>query len=138
MAGKGSAVATIGPAGSVTELVASLAARKVGALVVVDQADALVGIVSERDVVRALHIHGAATLNLTVADLMTSPVQTCAPEDEVGMLARTMTQGRFRHMPVLDGGSLAGIVSMGDIVKNRIDELEAAHDQLVGYISSAQ
>ncbi len=138
LASKGSAVATIGPAGSVTELVASLAERNVGALVVVDEAGALVGIISERDVARALHSHGVAALQLTVTDLMTTSVQTCAPGDEVRTLARTMTEGRFRHMPVLDGGALAGIVSMGDIVKNRIDELETEHDQLMGYISSAQ
>ena len=106
-------------------------------MVVVDRGR-VVGIVSERDVARGLHEHGAGVLGLEVVDLMTHDVRTCAPDDAIRDLASTMTEGRFRHMPVLDDGRLAGIVSIGDIVKNRIDELETEQDQLFGYIATAQ
>ena len=135
---KGTGVATIGPTASVAELVAALAENRVGALVVTKGGASIVGIVSERDVAQALNVHGAATLGLTVADLMTREVQTCTPDDSIRDLARTMTDGRFRHMPVLTDGVLGGIVSIGDIVKRRIDELETEQDQLFEYISTAQ
>jgi CBS domain-containing protein len=138
LASKGNDVATIAPAAGVTELVRALAEFRVGALVVVDDGGGLVGIVSERDVARGLHAHGSALLEMTVGDLMTHEVQTCTPDDPIGNLARIMTNGRFRHMPVLIDGRLAGIVSIGDIVKKRIDELEIEQDQLFEYISTAQ
>jgi CBS domain-containing protein len=134
---KGSAVATISPSAGIPTLVSELAERRIGALVVVE-GDRVVGIVSERDVARGLHRHGAGVLDLVVADLMTREVRTCTPDDPIRDLARTMTEGRFRHMPVLDGGRLAGIVSIGDIVKKRIDELETEQSQLFDYITTAQ
>jgi len=94
------------------------------------------GIVSERDVVRALHTRGAELLGTQVSEIMTVNVLTSSPGDEVRSLAKTMTEKRFRHMPVVVDGALAGIVTIGDIVKNRLDELETEHDQLVDYISS--
>ncbi|WP_104483198.1 CBS domain-containing protein [Actinokineospora auranticolor] len=132
--GKGSEVATVAPGIGVDELVAVLAERNVGALVVVD-GGAVVGIVSERDVARGLHEHGAAVLGLRVADVMTSPVLGCAPDDSVDSLAATMTERRIRHLPVLDGGDLVGIVSIGDVVKSHISQLEASRDQLESYIA---
>ncbi|HEY0816190.1 MAG TPA: CBS domain-containing protein [Pseudonocardia sp.] len=132
--GKGASVATVEPAASVGELVALLAQHNVGALPVLD-AGRLVGIVSERDVVRRLHAGGAGLLQLRVADIMTSGVTTCEPGDKVEDLARIMTDRRFRHMPVVDNGDLIGIVSIGDLVKARIDLLEAERQQLQSYIA---
>src|ERR1700712_2568473 len=133
---KGADVATIARTASVADLVASLAAHGVGALVVSDDGQSIDGIASERDVVRALHRLGVGLLDMRVGEIMTTPVQTCLPGDEVRDVARTMTDRRFRHMPVTVEGLLAGIVSIGDLVKGRVDELETEHDQLVEYISS--
>ena len=132
---KGAAVATVGPDASVADLVASLADHGVGALVVTADGRRIEGIVSERDVVRALHRFGPDLLGMPVRQIMTANVHTCVPTDEVRALARTMTDRRFRHMPVAVDGALAGIVTLGDVVKSRVDELETEHDQLVGYIS---
>ena len=127
-------MATVGPTATVAELVATLSSYNVGAMPVVD-GGRLVGIVSERDVVRRLHSGGASLLNGRVADIMTSDVTTCAPGDLVVDLARVMTAGRFRHLPVVEDGELVGIVSIGDLVKARIDGLEAEREQLQSYIA---
>ncbi|HVL84292.1 MAG TPA: CBS domain-containing protein [Pseudonocardia sp.] len=132
---KGSDVATVAPGASVVELLAELAGRNVGALPVVD-GGRLVGIVSERDIVRRLHDGGPGTLEATVADIMTTEVATCAPEDSAVDLAGIMTTRRFRHMPVVVDGELCGIVSIGDLVKARIDMLEEERQQLQSYIAS--
>jgi len=132
--GKGSSVATVEPAASVGDLVASLAEHNVGALPVLE-AGRLVGIVSERDVVRRLHLGGAGLLQLTVADIMSTKVTTCGPADKIEDLARIMTERRFRHMPVVENDALIGIVSIGDLVKARIDLLEAEREQLQSYIA---
>jgi CBS domain-containing protein len=107
----------------------------VGALPVLD-GGRLVGIVSERDVVRRLHAEGPDLLGRRVADLMTTSITTCAPGDAVADQARIMTERRFRHMPVLDDGALVGIVSIGDLVKARIDLLESEREQLQSYIAA--
>jgi len=130
---KGSDVATISPDATVTELLAVLAERNVGALVVVDN-ERIVGIVSERDVVRRAHERGAAILSAKVAEIMTTDVATCDPAETVDHLTVLMTQRRIRHVPVIDNGRLCGIVSIGDVVKNRMDELEEAQKQLQAYI----
>ena len=127
-------VVTIAPTGSVTELLAALAEHGIGALIVVD-ADAVVGIVSERDVVRRLNDRGAAILEATVADIMTSPVLSCSSEDSVDSVAATMTERRIRHMPVIDDGTLDGIVTIGDVVLNRSRQLEQDRNQLEQYIT---
>ncbi|WP_300018402.1 CBS domain-containing protein [Pseudonocardia sp.] len=132
---KGSDVVTMGPTASVTDLIGALAERNVGALPVVDGGGQLVGIVSERDVVRRLHAGGAAVLTATVADIMTTDVVTCRPTDDAADLAGVMTQRRFRHLPVVVDGTLAGIVSIGDLVKARIDMLESEREQLQSYIA---
>ena len=136
LAHKGSGVATIAPGCLITEAVAALAQHHVGALVVSSDGRRIEGIISERDIVRALHSHGSRLLDTTVSEIMTSTVLTCCPGDEIRSLARTMTDRRFRHMPVEVDGVLSGIVTIGDVVKGRLDELETEHDQLVGYISA--
>jgi CBS domain-containing protein len=128
-------VATTTPAATVGELLALLAHHNVGALPVVEGAE-LVGIVSERDVVRRLHERGRALLDATVGDLMTTDVVTCSPRDRAADLARVMTERRIRHLPVCDAGRLCGIVSIGDLVKARIDQLENEREQLASYINS--
>jgi CBS domain-containing protein len=131
---KGSAVATIAPGATVRELVGALRAHNIGAAVVTD-GDTVVGIVSERDVVRRLHENGADLLALPVSDIMTRDVFTCGPDDTVDSLAETMTERRIRHMPVLADGRLAGIVSIGDVVKSHIRQLETDREQLESYIA---
>ena len=133
--GKGSAVATVEPSATVANLVAALAEHNVGALPVLE-GEELVGIVSERDVVRRLHLGGAGLLQLTVADIMSGKVTTCGPNDKAEDLARVMTERRFRHLPVVENGSLIGIVSIGDLVKARIDLLESEREQLQSYIAT--
>jgi CBS domain-containing protein len=132
---KGSEVATVPPKVSVTGLLEDLARYNVGALVVVDEKGTLVGIVSERDVVRRLDERGAELLSVPVSEIMTSPVVTCGPGDAIDGLAETMTERRIRHMPVLEDGRLVGIVSIGDIVKSRISQLESDREQLESYIA---
>ena len=132
--GKGSAVATVEPSASVGDLVAALAEHNVGALPVLE-AGRLVGIVSERDVVRRLHLGGSGLLQLRVAEIMSTSVTTCEPGDKIEDLARIMTERRFRHMPVIEKGELVGIVSIGDLVKARIDLLETEREQLQSYIA---
>ncbi|CAN5278929.1 CBS domain-containing protein [soil metagenome] len=131
---KGDAVATITPQTSVGGLLNELALHNIGAMVVVS-AEGLVGIVSERDVVRKLHEHGADLLRRPVSDIMTTLVATCTPHDSVDSLSALMTKNRVRHVPVVVDGRLAGIVSIGDVVKTRMEELEAEHEQLQAYIT---
>ncbi len=133
---KGSAVVTVAPDATVQDLLAALSEHAVGALVVSTDGQQVDGIVSERDVVRRLHDDGADLLNQTVASIMTSDVHTCEPEDLIDDLMRAMTERRIRHIPVVVDGHLAGIVSIGDIVKFRMDELETERRQLQDYISS--
>jgi CBS domain-containing protein len=131
---KGSSVATIRPDATVTELLAGMAQRNIGAMVVMGP-DGLVGIVSERDVVRRLNERGADLLGQSVSEIMTSVVVTCAPGDAVDTLTGLMTENRVRHVPVIANGQLAGIVSIGDVVKTRMEELQAEQEQLQTYIT---
>jgi CBS domain-containing protein len=135
---KGSVVTKAPPETTVATLLDLLAEHRIGAVVV--SADGGVdGIVSERDVVRALRTAGAALLDAPISTVMTSDVVVTAPGDTVENLMRVMTERRIRHVPVVtqDGG-MAGIISIGDVVKSRIDELEADRDQLIGYIQSGR
>ncbi len=134
MRGKGTGVVTIRPDETVTRLLEMLAEHSVGALVVSEDGKTVAGIVSERDVVRHLHSSGADILSGPVSAIMTSAVTTCEPKDEVESLAQTMTDQRIRHVPVTTGGELYAIVSIGDVVKHRINMLQSERDQLVGYI----
>ncbi|HWD03878.1 MAG TPA: CBS domain-containing protein [Amycolatopsis sp.] len=132
---KGATVATVTPGTTVTELLAGLARHNVGAMVVVTPEGGIAGIVSERDVVRRINDHGPTVLAGPVADIMTKLVASATPEDSVDQLSVLMTERRIRHVPVLDGGRLVGIVSIGDVVKSRIERLEQSQEQLVAYIA---
>ncbi|UFU07832.1 CBS domain-containing protein [Ruania halotolerans] len=133
---KGAAVVTVSPEVTVSELLALLDEKNIGAVVVsADAGRTVSGIVTERDVVRHLHRSGPDVLISSVAEVMTVDVHTCVPEDELETLARTMTEHRIRHLPVVVEGELQAIVSIGDIVKHRIDELQSERDSLVEYVS---
>jgi CBS domain-containing protein len=131
---KGNEVVTVRPDDTVERLLALLEQHRIGALVVSEDGQTVSGIVSERDVVRHLHRDGAAVLLAPVGSIMTADVKTCEPDISIEDLARTMTDLRIRHVPVVVDGKLHAIVSIGDIVKHRIDELQSERDQLVGYI----
>lgn len=131
---KGATVATITPETSVAGLLTELSVHNIGAMVVVSP-DGLLGIVSERDVVRKLHEMGADLLRRPVSEIMTTLVATCSPDDSVDSLSVLMTTNRVRHVPVVVDGRLAGIVSIGDVVKTRMEELEREHEQLQAYIT---
>ena len=131
---KGPLVATVTETTTVAALLADLAVHDIGSLVVID-ADGVVGIVSERDVVRKLHEHGPDLLRRPVAEVMSAVVVSCGPDDRVDDLAVLMTNNRVRHVPVLINGRLAGIVSIGDVVKNRMEEMVAERQQLRAYIT---
>ncbi len=111
--------------------------RRIGALVVVDDQRSLVGILSERDIVRGLSRHGIAVMDMTVGHLMTADVKTCTPDDSMDSLEATMTSNRIRHLPVLDGGRLAGIITIGDVVKARLDETTMQVESMREYVMSA-
>lgn len=132
--GKGSDVVTLTSDATIGDLVQTLADHRIGAVVVTD-GDAIAGIISERDVVRALVGGADGLLEKPVEELMTSQVITCSPGDEVSSLAASMTEHRFRHLPVVRGDELVGIVSIGDIVKFRLEELQSERDQLESYIT---
>jgi CBS domain-containing protein len=131
---KGAEVVTITPDDSVRDLLGRLAEHNIGALVVV-RGETVVGIVSERDVVRRLHRDGNEVLSATVGTLMTPTVITARPDDSLDSLASAMTDNRIRHVPILSGSSLVGIVSIGDVVAGRIRQLEAERHQLETYIT---
>jgi CBS domain-containing protein len=133
---KGREVATIDGAESVRAALALLAEKGIGALVVSSDGQRIEGIVSERDVARGLHDHGAGLLAEPVASVMTAQVHTCSPHASVHELAQTMTDHRVRHVPVVDEGVLVGIVSIGDVVKARLDELEDERRHMVDYIQT--
>ena len=134
VAGKASQnIITISPDASVRDLVALLASNNIGAAVVSSDGSTVAGIVSERDVVRRLNGNDGA-LDATVAEIMTSNVRTCESSSSLDEVRSIMTEGRFRHLPVVDGGRLVGVVSIGDIVKNHIDQVEFERDQLDSYV----
>ena len=135
---KGSnAVETIAPDATVRDLVSQLAERNIGALVVSDDGETALGIASERDVVRHLP-DGPDVLDAPVSSIMTSDIQVCDLDDSLESLMATMTEHRIRHVPVVRDGKLAGIVSIGDAVKQRMSQLEFERDQLDRYVTGAQ
>lgn len=131
---KGDAVATVRPDATVRELLATLAEHNIGAAVVSADDATIGGIASERDVVRQLHARGGELLSRPVSEIMTTNVRTCGLDDHLDEVRGVMTQHRIRHLPVVQDGRLAGIVSIGDVVKSAIDELETERAHLVGYI----
>ena len=134
---KGSEVITIKPDETVAGLLGLLAEHSIGAVVVSTDGSSVDGIVSERDIVRHLHSTGTSVLEAPVSRIMTSEVTTGSADDNIADLAGTMTEMRVRHVPIVDAdGKLAAIVSIGDIVKHRLSELQSERDQLRDYISS--
>jgi|ERR1039458_5760979 CBS domain-containing protein len=136
LARKGTSVATIAGDAAVSEAVAELRSHRIGALVVSTDGEHIEGIVSERDVVRGLADRGGELLDEPVSSIMTSTVFTCTPEDDADSLMAVMTERRIRHVPVETDGLLAGIVSIGDVVKSRIDALEKDRKELTDYITA--
>ena len=134
---KGDSVVTIHPDATIDRAVSVLRRRGIGALVVSDNGESVVGILSERDIVDALARFGGDLLSVSVSEVMTSPVVTCEPGDSVAELMAEMTNRRIRHFPVLDNGRLIGIVSIGDLVKSRLDEIEYEAHSLRSFIAGA-
>jgi CBS domain-containing protein len=137
LSAKGAGVATIEPTADVAAAVKLLAERRIGAVVVTGPEDRVIGIVSERDIVRALASHGVAALQLPLTEVMTRKVATCVTSDTISSLMERMTQGKFRHLPVVEQGRLSGIVSIGDAVKYRLEEMEREQAALRDYIQTA-
>ena len=137
LARKGSDVVTAEPNATLGEVVRILSARRIGAVVVTGADRRIVGILSERDVVRVLGEKGASVLDQPIADVMTRKVTTCSLGDTIIELMERMTEGKFRHMPVVDQGRLAGLVSIGDVVKWRVHEMEDESAALRDYIQTA-
>ena len=135
--GKGRTVATIRPDDTIGAAVEALVSGNIGALVASEDGETVDGIISERDIVHALARHGDALLTLSVAEVMTRSVVTCDPTESVGELMAEMTNRRIRHLPVVRDGRLCGIVSIGDVVKNRLDEIEFEARSLRSFIAGA-
>ena len=134
---KGKSVVTIHPDATVERAVAVLRLRGIGALVVSDDGENVVGILSERDIVEAMARYGGELLAVSVSEVMTCPVVTCEPGDGVAELMAEMTNRRIRHFPVVDDGRLVGIVSIGDLVKSRLDEIEYEAHSMRSFIAGA-
>jgi CBS domain-containing protein len=135
---KGADVATIGQSATLAEAAQVLSVRKIGALVVSDDGTTIAGIISERDIVHQLAEQGAAALDSAVGAAMTADVHTCGCDDHIEELMRRMTEHRIRHLPVVEDGALVGVVSIGDVVKRRVGELESVTDQLTDYIQTGR
>nr|WP_300141701.1 CBS domain-containing protein [Propionicimonas sp.] len=131
---KGADVVTIAPGATVAELLELLARYNIGAVVVSEDGAAIAGIVSERDIVRHLASEGADVLGQPVSAIMTVEVKTCSDQDSLESTAHTMTYGRFRHLPVVKDGKLSAIISIGDVVKHRIDQLTDERNHLLEYL----
>lgn len=133
--GKGSEVATIGPDQTLLSAVAELGRRRIGALVVVSGDGSVVGIISERDIVAAIARDGSAVLEQAVRGVMTTEVISCSPNDTMEQLMSAMTEQHIRHLPVVSDGALVGIVSIGDVVKRRVTEIQDEATALGDYIT---
>jgi CBS domain-containing protein len=134
---KGYQVTTVSPTLSIERVTSVLAEHRIGAVLVVDNAGQLLGIVSERDIVRCLAANGVRTLEMTAGQLMTRALQVAHPDTTVAEAMARMTVGRFRHLPVLDHDTLVGLISIGDVVKARIMEQEDEVDSLKAYVAGS-
>jgi CBS domain-containing protein len=137
LAGKGSDIVGIEPNADLAAAAQLLSKHRIGAVVIRGAGGRLAGILSERDIVRALAEHGTEALSLAVAKVMTRNVTTCGEDDTIASLMEKMTAGKFRHMPVVTKGALVGLVSIGDVVKQRVGEVEQESEQLRDYIRTA-
>lgn len=133
---KGRAVATARQDATLTEIAGQLAQKGIGAIVIVNDREEVAGIVSERDLVRAISVHGPGVLARPASDVMTREVVTCGLGRTVDDLMGIMTRGRFRHVPVVENGQLIGIVSIGDVVKNHIAEVEMEVSAMRDYLAT--
>ena len=131
---KGGLVYTVTPATSVAEVAQQLSTRRIGSVLVLDDEGSVAGIVSERDLVRALSSHGAQALNLEARQVMTREVVTCDVDNSIDVIMESMTRGRFRHLPVVRHGELLGLISIGDVVKARLEEAKHETEALKAYI----
>ncbi len=134
---KGYAVVTVDPDARISDVSAVLSEQRIGAVLVIDASEQMLGIVSERDIVRCLAANGARTLEMTAGQLMTRAVQVAHPDTTVAEAMRIMTAGRFRHLPVLDHDTLVGMISIGDVVKARIMQQDAAVESLTAYVAGS-
>ena len=134
---KGNAVITIEPTATVPEIARKLTEHRIGAVLVMDKADQVLGIVSERDIVRSVATNGARTLEMTAGQLMTRAVHLAHPDMTVEEAMRKMTIGRIRHLPVMHDNAIVGMVSIGDVVKSRIMQADTEVDSLRAYIGGA-
>jgi CBS domain-containing protein len=134
---KGYHVSTVLPTATVAVIATLLAERRIGAVLVMDEADQILGIVSERDIVRSLAANGARTLDMIAGQLMTRAVQVAHPDTTVAEAMRIMTAGRFRHLPVVDHNTLVGLISIGDVVKARIMHQDMTVESLTAYVAGS-
>jgi CBS domain-containing protein len=132
---KGRAVTTAGPSATLLEIAAKLSAKRIGAIVVVGAEGEVAGIISERDIIRALATHGPQSLTSSAEEVMTKQVVTCQETDTLDELMAMMTARRFRHLPVLTDGALVGIISIGDVVKHHVAEVEMEATAMRDYIA---
>lgn len=133
---KGRAVATARAEASLLEIASQLSSKGIGAIVIVNDRDEVIGIISERDLVKAIGARGVSALSLAVGEIMTREVVSCTEDRTIEDLMGIMTTGRFRHVPVVEGGRLIGIVSIGDVVKNHIAEVEMEVSAMKDYLST--
>ena len=133
---KGRAVATARPETTLKDIAMQLAQKGIGAIVIVDDRDEVIGIISERDLVKAVATGNSEVLDSPVSESMTRDVVTCSEDRTIDELMEIMTKGRFRHVPVVEGGKLTGIVSIGDVVKNHIAEVEMEVSAMRDYLST--
>ena len=137
LAAKGGSIISIEPTADLAEAAKLLSAHRIGAVLIQGAGGRLAGILSERDIVRALSEHGTAALALTVGQVMTRNVATCGEEDTVASIMERMTAGKFRHMPVVTKDRLVGLISIGDVVKQRVEEIERESEAMRDYIRTA-
>ncbi|RUP10966.1 CBS domain-containing protein [Hyphomicrobium sp.] len=133
---KGRGVMTARPDDSIQEIALRLASRKIGAILILGDSDKVVGIISERDIIRLIAEHGAPALAMLARDGMTRDVVSCTRENTLDEIMETMTNGRFRHIPVVEDGTLVGIVSIGDVVKHHTAEVELEVTAMRGYLAT--
>lgn len=137
LAAKGGEIVCIEPTADLAAATQLLSANRIGAVLIRGAGGHIAGILSERDIVRALSQHGAAALSLPIGQVMTREVTTCTEEDNIATIMERMTAGKFRHMPVVSKGHLVGLISIGDVVKQRVGEIESESDALRDYIRTA-